>query len=161
MLLQKSGDWIGLVRAWNEGSACNGGIISERIEGDDFLYARDISPIGLLDLALGVPLDLTANEDLEVTNESCVASANFVYNLTQDREDLVSVRLYDEPAGRRKGPDGAIPLPVLFQPDLQRLPRAGEDRAHTQGARRVRGPVQGRMRQSGGGPAVRPAPVIK
>jgi len=103
VLLQKSGDWIGLVRAWNEGSACNGGIISERIEGDDFLYARDISSIGLLDLALDVRLDLTANEDLEATSESCVASANFVYNLTQDREDLVSVRLYDEPAVDEKG----------------------------------------------------------
>ncbi len=103
LLLQKSGDWIGLVRAWNEGSACNGGIISERIEGDDFLYARDISSIGLLDLALDVRLDLTDNEDLEVTSESCFASANFVYNLTQDREDLVSVRLYDEPAVDEKG----------------------------------------------------------
>ena len=103
VLLQKSGDWLGLVRAWNEGSACNGGIISERIEGDDFLYARDISSIGLLDLALDVRLDLTANEDLEATSESCVASANFVYNLTRDREDLVSVRLYDEPAVDEKG----------------------------------------------------------
>jgi hypothetical protein len=103
VLIQKSGDWIGLVRAWNEGSACNGGIISERIEGDNFLYARDISPIGLLDLALDVRLDLTANEDLEVTSETCAAAANFVYNLTQDREDLVSVRLYDEPAVDEKG----------------------------------------------------------
>jgi len=114
VLLQKSGDWIGLVRAWNEGSACNGGIISERIEGDDFLYALDISSVGLLDLALDVRLDLTANEDLEVTDESCVASANFVYNLTQDREDLISVRLYDEPAIDEKGRTGQFRYQSCF-----------------------------------------------
>jgi len=103
VLLQKSGDWLGLVRSWNEGSACNGGIHTERIEGDNFLYARDITPIGLLDLSIDVRLDLTANEDLEVTSESCTAAANYVYNLTQDREDLVSVRLYDEPVVDEKG----------------------------------------------------------
>ncbi|MCK7483410.1 MAG: hypothetical protein M0C28_45005 [Candidatus Moduliflexus flocculans] len=45
----------------------------------------------------------TPHEDLEATSESCFAAANFVYNLTQDREDLVSVRLYDEPAVDEKG----------------------------------------------------------
>jgi len=103
VLLQKNGNWLSLIRVWNEGSACNGGIIAERMEGDNFLYARDLTPIGLLELAAGVPLDLAANEDLEVTSESCSAAANYVYNLTQDREDLVSVRLYDEPVKDEKG----------------------------------------------------------
>ncbi len=103
VLLQKNGDWLGLVRAWNEGSACNGGIQAERIEGDNFLYSRDITPIGLLELAMDVRFNLTANEDLEVTSESCAASANYVYSVTQDREDLVSVRLYDEPVHDEKG----------------------------------------------------------
>jgi hypothetical protein len=103
VLLQKSGSWLGLVRTWNEGSACNGGIHTERLEGDNFLYARDLTPIGFLDLAVNVPLDLTANEDLETTSESCFASANYVYSLTQDREDLASVRLYDEPVLDEKG----------------------------------------------------------
>ena len=103
VLLQKSGSWLGLLRSWNEGSACNGGIHAERIDDDNFLYARDLAPLGLLDLSIGVPLDLNAHEDLEATSESCFASANFVYNLTQDREDLVSVRLYDEPVKDEKG----------------------------------------------------------
>ncbi len=103
VLLQRSGTWLGLLRAWNEGSACNGGIHAERLEGDNFLYARDLTPIGFLGLAVSVPLDLTANEDLETTDESCFASANYVYSLTQDREDLASVRLYDEPVQDEKG----------------------------------------------------------
>jgi len=103
ILLQKSGSWLGLIRSWTEGSACNGGIHSERIDEDQFLYARDLTPTGLLDLALGVRLEINAHEDLESTSESCYASANFVYSLTQDLEDLVSVRLYDEPVKDEKG----------------------------------------------------------
>jgi 3-hydroxy-3-methylglutaryl CoA synthase len=41
--------------------------------------------------------------DLEATSESCFASASYVYSLTQDREDFVSVRLYDEPVEDEKG----------------------------------------------------------
>jgi hypothetical protein len=103
VLLQKSGNWLGLVRAWEEGNACDGGIHSERMEEDDFLYARDLTPVGLLDLSIGVPLEINPHEDLEETSESCYASANFVYNLTRDREDLISVRLYDEPVQDEKG----------------------------------------------------------
>ena len=44
VLLQKSGTMLGLVRAWTEGSACDGGILAERMEGDNFLYARDLTP---------------------------------------------------------------------------------------------------------------------
>jgi len=103
ILLQKSGSWMGLIRSWTEGSACNGGIHSERIDEDQFLYARDLTPTGLLDLAIGVTLEINAHEDLESTSESCFASANFVYDLTQDLEDLISVRLYDEPVPDEKG----------------------------------------------------------
>lgn len=103
VLLQKSGSWLGLVRAWREGSACNGGLHNQRMEGDNFLYSRDLTPVDLLDLAEGVTLDLDAHEDLEATEESCFAAANFVYSLTLDREDLVSVRLYDEAAVDEKG----------------------------------------------------------
>jgi len=97
ILLQKSGSWLGLIRAWNEGSACSGGILNERLDGENFLYSRELTPIDLLDLALDVRLGLSANEDLEATSESCFAAANYVYSLTEDREYLVSVRLYDEP----------------------------------------------------------------
>jgi hypothetical protein len=103
LLIRKSGAWLGLVRSWEEGSACDGGILTPRMDGDNFLYSRELTPGGLLELAAGSPLELNAHEDLEATSESCFAAANFVYNLTQDREDLVSVRLYDEPAVDEKG----------------------------------------------------------
>jgi hypothetical protein len=103
LLIRKSGDWLGLVRSWEEGSACDGGILTPRMDGDNFLYSRELTPGGLLELAAGPPLELNPHEDLEATSESCFAAANFVYNLTQDREDLVSIRLYDEPAVDEKG----------------------------------------------------------
>jgi hypothetical protein len=103
LLLQKNGSWLGLIRAWNEGSACNGGILAQRMDGENFLYSRELTPLGLLDLSLDVRLSLNAHEDLEATSESCYAAANYVYSLTQDREDLVSVRLYDEPKTDEKG----------------------------------------------------------
>jgi hypothetical protein len=103
LLIQKSGTWLGLLRSWEEGSACDGGILSQRMEGDNFLYSRELTPLGLLDLAPNVRLELNAHEDLEATGESCYAAANFVYSLTQDREDLASVRLYDEPVADEKG----------------------------------------------------------
>jgi hypothetical protein len=104
LLLRKSGGWLGLVRAWEEGSACDGGIISPRLEGEDFFYSRELTPIDLLGLALlDKPLGLNPHEDLEATTDSCYAAANYVYNLTRDREDLISVRLYDEPAVDEKG----------------------------------------------------------
>lgn len=104
LLLQKSGSWLGLVRAWNEGSACNGGILAPRMEGDEFFYSRELTPIGLLELAVvDPPLDLVPHEDLEAADASCFAAANFVYSLTLDREDLISVRLYDEPAVDERG----------------------------------------------------------
>ena len=103
LLIRKSGAWLGLLRSWEEGSACDGGILTPRMDGDNFLYSRELTPGGLLELAAGVPLEINAHEDLEATSESCFAAANFVYNLTQDREDLVSVRLYDEPAVDEKG----------------------------------------------------------
>jgi hypothetical protein len=103
ILLQKSGTWLGLLRAWTEGSACSGAISAQRMENDTFLYARDLTPIDLLGLAVNVPLNLTANEDLEATSESCAAAANYAYSLAQDREDLLSVRLYEEPLQDEKG----------------------------------------------------------
>jgi len=103
LLLQKNGSWLGLIRAWNEGSACNGGILAQRMNGENFLYSRELTPLDLLDLSLDVRLNLNVHEDLEATNESCYAAANYVYSITQDREDLVSVRLYDEPKTDEKG----------------------------------------------------------
>jgi hypothetical protein len=103
VLLQKNGNWLSLIRAWNEGSACNGGISNQRMDNDNFLYSRELTPPDLLGLSAGAALTLAPNEDLEATNESCFASANYVYNLTQDSEDLVSVRLYDEPVQDEKG----------------------------------------------------------
>jgi hypothetical protein len=103
LLLQKSGSWLGLIRAWNEGSACNGGILAQRIDGENFLYSRELTPLDLLDLATDVRFELNAHEDLEATSESCFAAANYVYSIPQDRESLVSVRLYDEPVTDEKG----------------------------------------------------------
>jgi hypothetical protein len=103
LLLQKNGPWLGLLRSWEEGSACRGGILAQRMDGENFLYSRELTPVDLLDLALDAGLDLNAHEDLEATSESCFAAANYVYSLTRDREDLVSVRLYDEPAVDEKG----------------------------------------------------------
>lgn len=103
ILLQKNGSLLGLVRAWAEGSACDGGVTAERMENDNFLYARDLTPADFLGLSIDPKIELDPNLDLEATSESCYAAANYVYNLTQDREDLVSVRLYDEPAQDEKG----------------------------------------------------------
>jgi len=104
LLLQKSGSWLGLIRAWDEGSACDGGIMAQRMDGDEFFYSRELTPPALLGLAiLDKPLELNPHEDLEATGESCFAAANYVYSLTQDRADLISVRLYDEPAVDEKG----------------------------------------------------------
>lgn len=103
VLLQKTGNWLGLVHVWDEGSACNGGILNERMEEDKFFYSRDLTPVDLLGLALETRLDLTANQDLETTSQSCFATANYVYSVTEDREDLISVRLYDEPVQDEKG----------------------------------------------------------
>jgi hypothetical protein len=103
VLLQKSGSWLGLIRAWSEGSACNGGILAQRMDGENFLYSRELTPLDLLELSSEASLGLNAHEDLEATSESCYAAANYVYSLTQDREDLVSVRLYDEPKTDDKG----------------------------------------------------------
>ena len=103
VLLQKSGTMLGLVRAWTEGSACDGGILAERMEGDNFLYARDLTPAALLALSADARLEIDPHVDLEATSESCFASASYVYSLTQDLEDFVSVRLYDEPVEDEKG----------------------------------------------------------
>ena len=104
LLLRTSGSWLGLVRAWEEGSACDGGIMAQRMEGDEFFYSRELTASALLGLAiLDTPLELNPHEDLEATTESCFAAANYVYSLTQDRADLISVRLYDEPAVDEKG----------------------------------------------------------
>lgn len=103
LLLQKNGPWLGLLRSWEEGSACRGGILAQRLEGDSFLYSRELTPVDLIDLAQGVGFDPVAHEDLEATGASCFAAANYVYSLTRDREDLVSVRLYDEPVVDEKG----------------------------------------------------------
>ena len=103
VLLQKSGPWLGLLRSWNEGSACNGGIITTRLEGETFLYSRELTTVDLLELALDVKLDINPHEDLEATSESCYAAANCAYHIIQDQEELVSVRLYDEPKADEKG----------------------------------------------------------
>jgi len=114
LLLQKNGSGLGLIGTWKEGSACDGGILNQRMDGENFLYSRELTPGGLLDLALDVKLDLNAHEDLEATSESCYAAANYVYSLTQNREDLVSVRLYDEPKTDEKGLTGRFRYQSCF-----------------------------------------------
>ena len=103
LLVQKSGSALYLVGSWEEGSACRGGIFAQRIDGDDFLYSRDLTPLGMLELARDVSFDLTAHEDLEAMDDSCYASASFVFRISQVREELVSVRLYDEPKPDERG----------------------------------------------------------
>lgn len=103
ILIQKNGSWLGLLGTWTEGSACNGGIESERMDGDNFMYSRELTPPDLLALSIDPRLEISPNEDLEAMSDSCYAAANYVYNLTQNREDLVSVRLYDEPVKDEKG----------------------------------------------------------
>jgi hypothetical protein len=103
ILLQKNGSWLGLEGIWPEGSACNGGIQSERLDGDNFMFSRELTPPDLLALSIDPRLELSPNEDLEAMSDSCYAAANYVYSLTQNRQDLVSVRLYDEPVQDEKG----------------------------------------------------------
>ncbi len=103
LLLQKSGGVLYLLGTWEEGSACDGGIFAQRLEGDNFLYSRDLTPGGMLELATDVRLELVAHEDLEAMSDSCYASANFVFRIPDAREELVSIRLYDEPKPDEKG----------------------------------------------------------
>ena len=142
VLLQKNGTWLSLIRTWNEGSACNGGISNQRMDNDNFLYSRELTPIDLLGLSAGLGLDLKTNEDLEATSESCFASANYrLQPHPGPRGPRFGPPLRRARAGR-EGPDRAVPLPVVFQPHLQRLRRPGQDRAHAQGSGRVRRPLQ-------------------
>jgi hypothetical protein len=90
ILLRKSGGRLDLLRAWDEGAACDGGYFAQRMEGENFLYSRELTPLGLLDLAPGVRFELSAHEDL-------------VYNLALDRDELVSIRLYNEVKADEKG----------------------------------------------------------
>jgi hypothetical protein len=103
ILLQKSANSLYLIGSWEEGSACRGGIFAQRLEGENFLYSRDLTPIDMLELASGIDLELEAHTDLEAMADSCYASANFIFRIAQGHEELVSVRLYDEPKPDEKG----------------------------------------------------------
>ncbi len=103
ILLQKNGGRLDLLRVSDEGTACDGGYFAERAEGGKFFYSRELTPVGLLDLATGVPLELAVHEDLEAGAESCYAAANYVYDFALDKNELVSVRLYDEVKTDEKG----------------------------------------------------------
>jgi hypothetical protein len=103
LIVQKSGSALYLLGTWEEGSGCSGGIFAQRIEGDNFFYSRDLTPLDMLELATDVRFDLTAHEDLEATADSCYASANFIFRILEGIEELVSIRLYDEPKPEDKG----------------------------------------------------------
>jgi hypothetical protein len=99
MLLEKQGSFLLLLRAWPEGTGCSGAIDGERIEGDNFFYARQLTPLSLLELsepARSGSLELSPNEDLEAGILHCVGTASYVYNFAEDRETLISVRLDEE-----------------------------------------------------------------
>ncbi len=96
ILVRRAGDELGLLKAWAEGDRCNGGILDQRADGDYFYYTRDLTPVALLELSTEVRFDLTPPDDLEATAESCFAAATFRYSLAEDKEELLSVRLYDE-----------------------------------------------------------------
>lgn len=95
ILVRRSGDELAVVKAWEEGDRCDGGILDQRADGDYFYYTRDLAPAALLELATEVFFDLTP-DDLEATPDSCFAAATFRYSLAEDKEELLSVRLYDE-----------------------------------------------------------------
>ncbi|MDH4196020.1 MAG: hypothetical protein OEW05_01275 [Candidatus Aminicenantes bacterium] len=96
ILVRRAGDELAVLKAWEEGDRCNGGIIDQRADGDYFYYTRDLTPAALLELATEVRFDLTPPDDLEETPDSCFAAATFRYSLAEDKEELLSVRLYDE-----------------------------------------------------------------
>jgi len=97
LLIEKQGPWLILRRVWQEGISCDGGLMDERIEGDDFFYSRELTPFSMIDMSSRTKLDLAPNEDLEAGVEDCIGAANYVYDLAEDKETLISVRLYDEP----------------------------------------------------------------
>ena len=96
ILVRRAGDELAVLKAWDEGDRCNGGIIDQRADGDFFYYTRDLTPAALLELSTEVHFDLTPPEDLEATPDSCFAAATFRYSLAEDKQELLSVRLYDE-----------------------------------------------------------------
>lgn len=99
MLLEKQGSLLLLLRAWPEGTGCSGAIDGERIEGDNFFYARELTPLSLLELsepAKSGALELSPNEDLEAGMLHCVGVASYVYNFAEDSDTLISVRLDEE-----------------------------------------------------------------
>lgn len=97
LLVEKQGPWLFLHRTWKEGLSCNGAITNQRIEGDNFFYSRELTPVDLLELSSEPLPDLMPNEDLEAGIESCIGLANYVFNFLEDRETLISVSLYEEP----------------------------------------------------------------
>ena len=160
VLLQKSGTMLGLVRAWTEGSACDGGILAERMEDDNFLYARDLTPAAFWSSRPTRRLETQSARGPRSGERQLLGRGQLL--LQPDRgpgEPPVGPPVRRARRGR-KGPDRALSLSVLLQPALQRLSGQRQDRAPAQGSRRVRGRVQGRMPQAGGAvPA--PAPVDK
>lgn len=98
LLVEKQGSQLLLLRAWPEGTGCNGSIGGERIEGDNFFYTRELTPHSLLELtepARRGAFDLSPNEDIEAGVLHCVGVASYVYNFAEDRDTLTSVR-FDE-----------------------------------------------------------------
>ena len=96
ILVRRTGDELAVLKAWEEGDRCAGGILDQRADGDYFYYTRDLTPAALLELSTEVRFDLTPPDDLEATPDSCFAAATFRYSLAKDKEELLSVRLYDE-----------------------------------------------------------------
>lgn len=97
MLVEKQGSMLIRRKVWHEGLGCSGGIGGETMNGEVFSYYRQLTPYMFIGLAKAGGTDLVPNEDLNDGAGDCVAAADYVYNMADDREDMVSVRLNDDP----------------------------------------------------------------
>jgi len=93
LVIKKTGTQLFLLKTLGEGDRCNGGISGEGMDGNDFHYSRNLTPIDIIRLATEVKIDVTAYEDLEASAISCFGLAHYKYNLADDKNELMSVSL--------------------------------------------------------------------
>lgn len=75
------------------------------MDGNDFHYSRNLTPIDIIRLATAVKIDITAYEDLEASATSCFGLAHYKYNLADDKIEFMSVSLAEEKEDEKEWTD--------------------------------------------------------
>jgi hypothetical protein len=105
LVIKKTGTQLFLLKTLGEGDRCNGGISGEGMDGNDFHYSRNLTPIDIIRLATEVKIDVAAYEDLEASAISCFGLAHYKYNFADDKIELMSVSLAEEKEDEKEWTD--------------------------------------------------------